>query len=172
MLGSTLGVIFAKVKFHREGSNIILQDNIQSSNSINSPKTVEIPNDLEEIAEYGIENAINYLDYNDVWEKSEMEKYPNLQGLFDDLNQWDTYKLYTYWSHLLMESYNFTKILKALRKNYNKGWNPKVGQHFPTYNNSEDYKINVNNYIRWLDNQCTQIDSQSKTSKFDKNFLN
>lgn len=109
--------------------------------------------------------AISYLDSNDVWEKSELEKYPDLQGLFDDLNNMETYKLGYNWEEKLKESNNFKKVAKVAKKNFNKGWNPKQGSHNPTFNTlPEDYRINLTNYTNWLDrDQTPQTSTKPKT---------
>lgn len=100
--------------------------------------------------------AINYLDSNDVWEKSELEKYPDLHGLFDDLNNMDTYKLCYTWIEKLKESKNFIAVAKVAKKNLEKGWNPKQGSHNPTFNTlPDDYRINLTNYKNWLDRDQT-----------------
>ena len=100
--------------------------------------------------------ALKYLDDNNVWEKSELEKYPDLQGLFDDLNNMDTYKLGYTWIEKLKESKNFKEVAKVAKRNFEKGWNPKQGSHTPTYNTSpDDYRINLTNYKNWLDRDQT-----------------
>ncbi len=100
--------------------------------------------------------AINYLDSNDVWEKSELEKYPDLHGLFDDLNNMDTYKLYSTWKEKLKKSNNFIAVAKVAKKNFEKRWNPKQGSHNPTFNTlPNDYRINLTNYKNWLDRDQT-----------------
>lgn len=100
--------------------------------------------------------AISYLDSHDVWEKSELEKYPDLQGLFDDLNNMETFRLGYTWEEKLKESSNFKKVAKVAKKNFDKGWNPKQGPHNPTFNTSpEYYRINLTNYTNWLDRDQT-----------------
>lgn len=111
-----------------------------------------------------IEQAIDYLDSHDVWEKSELEKYPELQGLFDVLNNMDTYKLSYIWAEKLKESNNFIKVAKVAKKNYAKGWDPKQGNHNPTFNKSQDYRINLTNYTNWLDrDQSPKLNAVTET---------
>ena len=100
--------------------------------------------------------AISYLDSNNVWEKSELEKYPDLHGLFDDLNNMDTYKLGYTWIGKLKDSKKFMAVAKVAKKNYDRRWNPKQGSHNPTFNTKpEDYRINLTNYTNWLDRDQT-----------------
>ena len=135
----------------------------QQEESSKATPTVEVEN--PEQNNFGFEEAIVYLDNNKIWEKSEMEKYPDLQGLFDDLNNMDVYKLHTHWNKISDASENFKKVSIAARKNNNRNWNPKAGPHNPKYNSDpEDYKINIEGYIKWLDNNCTQYSNQGNSS--------
>lgn len=100
--------------------------------------------------------AISYLDSHDVWEKSELEKYPDLHDLFEDLNKMDTYKLGHIWAEKLKESNKFKQVAMVAQKNDRKGWNPVQDPHNPTFNTKpDDYKINLTNYINWLDRDQT-----------------
>ena len=100
--------------------------------------------------------AINYLDSNNVWEKSELEKYPDLHGLFDDINNMRTYKLCCTWKEKLKESKNFEEVANIAKKNFDNGWNPRQGSHNPTFNTlPDDYRINLTNYKNWLDRDQT-----------------
>ncbi len=130
----------------------------QSQNAIDNRQNVENTDNIivDQTSPIDHRAAINYLDSHDVWEKSELEKYPDLQGLFDDLNNMETYELGYTWKEKLKESSNFNKVAKVAKKNFDKGWNPKQGPHNPTFNTSpEDYKINLTNYTNWLDRDQT-----------------
>lgn len=98
-----------------------------------------------------LENAIKYLDEKTVWDKNEMEKYPDLQGLFDALNRFELSAIIDEWSDKLKDSEKILKIKEAAEKNSNNGWNPKQKGHNPTYNKENDMQIDVSNYIKWLD---------------------
>lgn len=105
--------------------------------------------------EFTIEDAINYLDSHSVWSKSELEKYPDLEGLFEDMNSFNLSKLISDWSLKLSSSKNFMKICTSAKKTNENGWNPKQSSHNPTYNKPEDEQINIVNYINWLDQDQT-----------------
>ncbi len=111
--------------------------------------------------EFSDEKAIEYLDKNSKWVKTNMEKYPLLQGLFDDLNKMDTWSLSTFWGDKLSQSAQFAKVKQAAEKNYRKGWNPKQGKHSGNYNKNDDETINIQGYINWLDSDQTP---QSQTT--------
>ena len=119
------------------------------------------PNPSVDQADLDLNAAISYLDSNNVWDKSELEKYPDLKGLFDDLNNMDTEKIVTIWAEVLKNSSNFKKVSEAAKKNLNNNWNPKQKEHDPTYNtNPGDYKINLINYTNWLDQDQSPNNSE------------
>lgn len=124
-------------------------DNSQNEENLdNATASQTTPTDLNA--------AINYLDSYDVWEKSELEKYPDLKGLYDDLNNMNTKKLGYEWSEKLKDSSNFKKVAEVAKKNYKNGWNPKQTPHYPTYNTEPTvYLINLTKYKNWLDRDQT-----------------
>lgn len=123
---------------------------------VNSQHEESIDNAIaSQVSHTDLSAAIGYLDSHDVWEKSELEKFPDLQGLFDDLNNMETYKLSNTWKEKLKESDKFKKVAEVANKNFIHSWNPQQGSHYPTYNEPGDYKINLTNYTNWLDRDQT-----------------
>ena len=110
--------------------------------------TGEVENSVDTLS---LENAIKYLDKNPVWDKNEMEKYPDLQGLFDVMNNFELRAIIDEWSGKLSGSENMLKIKEAAKKNSDNGWDPKQKEHNPSYNQESDTLINVSKYIKWLD---------------------
>lgn len=102
-----------------------------------------------------LEAAVKYLDEKTVWTKSEMDKYPDLQGLFEDMNNFNLSRLLNEWSKKLASSERFQKVCKSANKTYTNSWNPSQGPHNPTYNQPNDEQINLTNYINWLDRDQT-----------------
>ena len=100
---------------------------------------------------YSHEQAIYYLDNNLSWKRNEMEQYPVLRGLFDDMNQYKLEDLMGKWKLKLEASEQFKKVAETAAKNRRKGWNPATGQHRPFFNKSGDETIVVRNYVYWLD---------------------
>lgn len=123
-------------------------DNIESSNSANI---------------YTLNNAIIYLDSASVWSKSEMEKYPDLQGLYDDMNTFNLQQLTSDWYLKLSSSIKYKQVYQSANKTKTNNWNPKQGSHNPTYNKEGDEKINITNYINWLDNDQSSSSQTSDT---------
>ena len=104
---------------------------------------------------YTLEDALKYLDEKEVWIKSEMEQYPDLQGLFEDMNTFNLSRLLNEWQSKLSSSKRFKKVCESAKKTYTKGWIPKQGSHNPTWNQPNDERINLENYINWLDRDQT-----------------
>ena len=84
-----------------------------------------------------------------------MEQYPDLQGLFEDMNTFNLSRLLNEWQSKLSSSKRFKKVCESAKKTYTKGWIPKQGSHNPTWNQPNDERINLENYINWLDRDQT-----------------
>lgn len=91
-----------------------------------------------------IKAAIAYIDNHTTWKKSEMEKYPDLKGLYDDMNKVDRQSIINKWGPKLKSSKKFSNIVthaklskkkKARRVPYN---SPKASS-FPL----QDYLNNM-----------------------------
>ena len=116
--------------------------------------------DLPDKADVTLDAAIKYLDGNSTWSKSELEKYPDLKGLFDDMNQFNLDNIISYWANKLSASTMFKKVCESAKKTQDNAWEPKQDPHKPTYNKSNDELISLTNYIYWLD----QDQSPKKTN--------
>lgn len=118
----------------------------ESQNTEDNTNTSESPT---------LEDAINYLDNNNVWSKSEMDKYPALQGLFEDMNHFNLSQLINDWSSKLSSSQRFVKVYESANRTFTNGWEPRQDPHNPTYNQPNDEQINLTNYTNWLDRNQT-----------------
>jgi len=105
--------------------------------------------------DFTLDVAIKYLDNNSNWSKSEMEKYPDLKGLFDDMNNFNLDNILNVWANKLSSSTKFKNVCESAKKTNRNGWNPKQGSHNPTYNKPNDEVINLTNYNNWLDQDQT-----------------
>ena len=121
--------------------------------------TTQTPESGGGVVSFSMGNAIKYLDENPIWDKNEMEKHPDLKGLFDDLNEFELRTIIDEWSGKLADSENMLKIIEVSKKNSEKGWDPKQKEHKPTYNNDKDTQINVSNYINWLDKDQSKAET-------------
>lgn len=148
------------------------QDNSDDSTSVDSTQNQnenqgESEQNISEDA--SLDAAIKYLDNNSTWTKSEMEKFPDLQGLFDDMNTFNFSKLLNDWQGKLSNSKQFKKVFESASKTNRNDWNPKQGSHNPTYNKSDDEQIRLTNYINWLDQDQTPKTSSDNERTNGKN---
>lgn len=61
--------------------------------------------------------AIEYLDNNSVWSKAELDKFPELSGLYDDLNNVNRSRILNHWGPKLTASTTFTgRIVKHTKQ--------------------------------------------------------
>ena len=108
--------------------------------------------------------AIEYLDNNDVWEKSKMEGFRCLEGLFSDMNNFNLSSLISEkYSGIKEKSVKFKKIHDAAKNNLNNMWDPTNGGERITYNDEGDYKINIQNYCNWIGQKHASGSSHNST---------
>lgn len=156
--------------FFPEKKKIQQQPAIPTIHQVKEPQPTDAkeayPTAQPDESTFTYEQAIEYLDKNNVWKRSEMEQYATLQGLFDDMNEFKLHKLSMEWKERLVLSENFKKISEVAAKNIRKQWNPAIGNHAPHYNKPGDDAISLVNYINWLDqNQSKLVNkSQRRTS--------
>lgn len=122
----------------------------------------------QQTKEKALADAVAYLDNNPVWDKLEMEKYPELKGLFDDLNQFNLERVTGYWAEKLKGSQKFQELvdhaITCLRYYYNPQKVITSNNPNGNYNEEGDLKINIQNYCNWINNGCTQKYYKSKAS--------
>ena len=127
----------------------------ESEDSIHNQSDNQIESEQDGTADISLDAAIKYLDGNSTWTKSDMEKFPDLIGLFDDMNTFNLSSLLNEWYKKLSNSQQFKKVCESANKTLSNGWNPKQGSHNPTYNKPNDEQISLTNYINWLDQDQT-----------------
>jgi len=133
----------------------------ETEDSIHNQSDNQIESEQDGTADISLEAAIKYLDGNSTWTKSDMEKFPDLIGLFDDMNTFNLSSLLNEWYKKLSNSQQFKKVCDSANKTYSNGWNPKQGSHNPTYNKPNDEQISLTNYINWLDQDQTPKSSSN-----------
>lgn len=127
----------------------------ETEDSIHNQSDNQIDYEQDGTADISLDAAIKYLDGNSTWTKSDMEKFPDLIGLFDDMNTFNLSSLLNEWYKKLSNSQQFKKVCDSANKTYSNGWNPKQDSHNPTYNKPNDEQISLTNYINWLDQDQT-----------------
>lgn len=101
-----------------------------------------------------LQEAADYLDRNNVWEKKEMERYKALQGLYDDLNNFNLERIYQYWGERLKASSKFEELASHVIRCQTNGWHPEYKTTGGTFNEPEVETLTVQHYMNWVDNQC------------------
>lgn len=104
--------------------------------------------------EHNEEAAIAYLDQNAKWNRDEMEQFPLLKGLFDDLNSFNFKALHDLWESKLIDSKKFTQLMGHVAVNERNGWNVRSrGPQFLT--EPGDVVITVQSYMNWINRECS-----------------
>lgn len=132
-----------------------LEGSTETDDSIQNQADNQVESGQNGTADISLDAAIKYLDGNSTWTKSDMETYPDLIGLFEDMNTFDLSSLLNDWHEKLSKSQQFKKVCESANKTLSNGWNPKQGSHNPTYNKPDDEQISLTNYINWLDRDQT-----------------
>lgn len=100
--------------------------------------------------------AKEYLSNNGTWKKSEMEKYPELKGLFDDLNSFNRNEIIQKWkSRQLGEK--MEEVVKLAEKASNNKDNPSLK---PTFANGEEIVVK-----KYIDDIQRSIEKSTVTGK-------
>lgn len=100
--------------------------------------------------EQSLEAAIKYLDENRIWNRTRMEDFEALAGLFDDMNAMNLDRLRGPWAEKLKASKNFGAVVRAAEGSQRK----KVNLHRDnrtTYNKPGDLAIGYVGYTYWID---------------------
>lgn len=132
-----------------------LGDHAETDDSIKNQTDNQVESEQQGGVDISLDAAIKYLDSNSTWTKSDMEKYPDLRGLFEDMNTFSLSNLLNDWYIKLSDSQQFKKVCESANKTLSHSWNPKQGEHNPTYNKPNDEQIILLNYINWLDQDQT-----------------
>lgn len=83
------------------------------------------------------------------WSESDLAKYPELKGLYSDLNNYNFDALINTWPKRFPDSEWLKKIATHAQAARNKKLDPKSGSHAPQYTGSG--KIHRKEYINWID---------------------
>lgn len=113
-----------------------------------TPSTTPVPPDSKpgdnaSTPQFTTDKALEYLDNaTGQWTRDELEKYPDLKGLFDELNTYDFKKILVR-ENVLGRSKNYQEIRKVIILNGNKSFQGK-------FCGEKDFTITVSNYIKKL----------------------
>lgn len=113
-------------------------------------QAAEQPAPAQQAADEPLSAAIAYLDGNRTWNRAELARFPDLAGLFDDMNSLDIDKLISAWGPRLKDSKNFAAVVRAAEGSKRK----KINVHRDnrtTYNKPGDDAIGYVGYTYWID---------------------
>lgn len=88
----------------------------------------------------GLEAAVAYLDQHEVWNRDSLNRYPDLKGLFEEMNNYNFEKILSRQGRLA-NSGSFKELCTQIRANEAKTFTP------PYNTDSNDYRIKVAKYI-------------------------
>ena len=147
MIGFGIGVVVASIVFFTLFYSGLADNTATSPEVANKDSVVTAP---VEVDNYSLEAAIRYLDNNKKWNRDSMERYDDLKGLFDAMNEFRLSTVIDSYCQLCTST-KYATLVETAKKNISNGWNPKTGEHNPQYNNANDIIINFTNYINWID---------------------
>lgn len=92
-------------------------------------------------------SAVSYLDSNKKWSKDELDRYPELKGLFDDMNNFRIDRLADYWGPRFPSSKNMGRVAHHASESRRK----KVFKPQGTYCAAGDRTISIQPYLYRID---------------------
>lgn len=97
------------------------------------------------------EKAIAYLDSHDKWDKATLESYPDLRGLYADMNTMNRDRIINHWGPKLKDSRRFTKIVEHTKKSIKARKKPKTQGPNGRYNRDNNTTINIRSWLNAVD---------------------
>ncbi len=97
------------------------------------------------------QEALAYLDNNKAWTREELEKFPALKGLFDDMNNFRLAKLYGDWATKLSGSKTFSKLATHAKNGSIPKKLAKSKIEGDTFLKDGNTKITVQSYLNRID---------------------
>ncbi len=120
-------------------------DETSVSSDTNENKKTDQKSDIKVDPALSSAEAIKYLDASEKWNRNEMEKFADLRGLYDDMNNFRIDRLINTWGAKLSKSKNFTRVAEHAEKGR------KKSKPNGTYNPSDDTIITVQSYLNRID---------------------
>lgn len=92
--------------------------------------------------------AVKYLDNSREWSKDQLDKYPDLAGLYDDMNNFRLQRLVDFWGPRLKNSKNFADVIKFCNNSIQ---TKKVQRLSGTFNSPDKSTIKLQSYFYRID---------------------
>lgn len=119
----------------------------KSTADVAAPAPVSAPAPAAKSA--GLQRAVEYLDANKIWDKDSLDRFPDLRGLYEDLNTINRSRIIDVWGPKLADSRSFANIVNHI--NLGKHKKPRLKAGLSTYNPDNDHKISVQSYLNVVD---------------------
>lgn len=121
------------------------------TSTTNSTTTVKGPEQKTTEVDSSFEGAIAYLEGYKTWNKKELDKYPELAGLYEDMNNFRLKRLVDHWGPKLKKSARFSKIVTHAKQAIKRGKKPRVPEGQKTFNTSGKENIYIMTYLNTID---------------------
>ncbi len=96
-----------------------------------------------------LQAAVEYLDAHKTWVKDSLDRFPDLRGLYEDMNTINKTRLYEVWGPKLTNSRQFGLVADHAKKGIKK--KPRLKPGRDTYNTPDDHAISVQSYLNTID---------------------
>ena len=160
--GLAVGLLLGWLVFGGSGAADIVEIGVaaDSTSVVEAPASADAPAGSQPVAATDVQpaaapvantldDAVRYLDTNRTWTRAEMEQFPDLRGLYNDMNVIDRHKIVETWGPKLKESRTFQSIVEHARMSYRKKARIKGNRN--TFNAPDDEKIAVQSYLNTID---------------------
>lgn len=154
-VGLVLGVIAC---IYKNKTSEDLESKLKSANKGHTTYTTPTQQEAPKKENDPYADIIKYMDTNIKWNKSELDKYPQIRGLWDDLNEYKFEEIKRF-REPLKESTKFTELISAIEKD-----SKTRADYGDSYNTKkDDLDITIDKYIKKI-----QSEEQSKPAPTQK----
>lgn len=113
------------------------------------PVKETVKEEVPKAPDRSLQAALTYLDNNPVWDRDELESYPDLKGLYHDMNNFNKTQLYSKWKKKLAKSSRFRKVAEHASLGRKKS--PRVPEGQKTFNTGDIHTIKIVTYLNTID---------------------
>lgn len=146
VVGLVLGVFAAAYVANKKIEN--LESKLNSANKGHTTYTTPIQQETPKKENDPYADIIKYMDTSLIWNKSELDKYPQIHGLWEALNEYKFEEIKRF-REPLKESTKFTELISAIEKD-----SKTRADYGDSYNtNKDDLEITIDNYIKRIQSE-------------------
>lgn len=141
----------SKIFTEETDSTTILQNPSDTVNILGGADAGSPLSESTGTGDVSIEKAVAYLDSNNKWDKATLESYPDLRGLYNDMNTMNRDRIVKHWGPKLKDSRQFGKLVEHSQKSLKAHKNPRTKGPDGRYNKDNVTTINVRNWLNSVD---------------------